>query len=327
MSIYSRRTFLKHSAMLTATAAASRIFLPEVIGSPHPANQQSSGSSFFKQAKSLDVIAHRGGDEQWPGETMYAFKRAVGIGVDVLEMDVYRTIDGHLVLMHNMTVNETTNGTGLINLLTLKKLQQLNAGFRWDKGEDNEQFYGKTLDEVPQAIRNELRVATLEEVFKTFPQTRMNIEMKLSALSPVEKLCRMIREYNMEDKVLVASFWHFYLKKFRRLCPNVATSASVAELINYKLRNTLPRANAIQVTPAVELEIRRQTLKIELPLLTKEFVQKAHDDGLKVHAWTINDAEEMKRIKDLCVDGIITDNPGRLLSVREQTPPAPCSQP
>lgn len=323
MSIYSRRTFLKRSAMLTGMAAAGRIFLPSVTGSPHTVNQQGYVPSFFAQAKSLDVIAHRGGEGERPGETMYAFKHAVEIGVDVLEMDIYRTIDGHLVLMHNMTVNETTNGTGLVSLMTLKKLRRLNAGFHWDKGDDKDKFYNKELDKVPEAIRDDLRVATLDEVFKTFPQMRMNIEMKLSALSPVERLCHMIQESNpsMKDKILVASFSHLYLRKFRRLCPDVATSASVAELINYKLFNKRPKASVIQITPDVELEIRRRTLKVELPLLTREFVKKAHDDGLKVHAWTINDAEEMKRIKDLGVDGIITDYPSRLLSVREQVPP------
>lgn len=314
MSIYSRRTFLKHSAMLTA-AAATRTLLPNVSGSTHAVNQQGSVPPFFAQAKSLDVIAHRGGEGERPGETMYAFKHAVGIGADVLEMDVYRTKDDHLVLMHNMTVNETTDGTGLVSLKTLNKLKQLNAGFNWDKGDDSGKFYNMKIDQVPPDIREDLRVATLDEVFRAFPQTRMNIEMKLSALSPVEKLCQMIREHNMEEKVLVASFWHFYLRKFRSLCPNVATSASVAELINYILLQRRPKASAIQLTPDVELEVRRRTLKIELPLLTQEFVEKAHADGLKVHAWTINDPEEMKRIKGLGVDGIITDYPSRLLSI------------
>jgi glycerophosphoryl diester phosphodiesterase len=326
MSTYSRRTFLKRSAMLTAMAAASRLYFPSAAASPQSLSRQGDGHAFFAQAKSLDVIAHRGGDNEWPGETMYAYRHAVGIGVDVLEMDVYRSKDGELVLMHNMTVNETTNGTGLVNRLRREELQQLNAGFNWDKGDDKDKFYRKELNKVPEDIRNDLRVATLEEVFKAFPQLRMNIEMKLSLLSPVEKLCDMIKKFHMEDKVLVASFWHFYLKKFRSLCPNVATSASVAELINYKLFNIRPNANAIQLTPEVEFEIARRTHKIKLPMLTREFVRKAHDDGLKVHAWTINDPDEIKRIRDLCVDGIITDSPTHLLSVREQSPPAPCGQ-
>jgi glycerophosphoryl diester phosphodiesterase len=212
MSIYSRRTFLKRSAMLTATAAAGRLFLPSVAGSPHSVNQQSSVPPFFAQAKSLDVIAHRGGDDERPGETMYAYKHAAEIGVDVLEMDVYRTIDNRLVLMHNMTVNETTNGKGLVSVMKLDKLKRLNAGFNWNKGDDSSKFYQKEIDDVPPEIRDDLRVATLDEVFKAYPQMRMNIEMKPSALSPVKELCRMIRESKMEDKVLVASFSHLYLR-------------------------------------------------------------------------------------------------------------------
>lgn len=318
MNIYSRRTFLKDCALLSATAAAGQILLREVTATPRTVNQQRPVPPFFAQAPTLDVIAHRGGDGERPGETMHAFRHAVAIGADVLEMDVYQTIDGHLVLMHNPTVNETTDGTGLVSLRTLKKLKQLNAGFDWDKGDDNRQFYKKKLDEVPAGIRNDLSIPTLDEVFTAFPHKRMNIEIKLSTLSAVEKLGEAIREYNMEDKVLVASFWHFYLRKFRRLYPEVATSASVAELINYKLTNKRPDAFAIQITPEVALELRRRTLKVKLPLLTREFVEKAHADGLKVHAWTINDTEQMKRVRDLGVDGIITDYPTHLLTVRDQ---------
>lgn len=326
MSTYSRRTFLKHSAMLTAAAAASRLFPASLIGSPHQSTQQGSGSSFFARAKSPDVIAHRGGDDERPGETMYAYKHAVEIGADVLEMDVYRTRDNHLVLMHNMTVNETTNGTGFVNLMRLEKLKRLNAGFHWNKGDDQKLFFNKPLDEVPEPLRDDLRVPTLEEVFKAFPHMRMNIEMKPAALPPVKELCQMIQELHMEENVLVASFSHLYLMKFRRLCPDVPTSASVAELINYKLFNKRPKASVIQVTPDIELEIKKRMLrrefrirklKIELPFLTPEFVKKAHSDGLKVHAWTINDKAEMKRIKELGVDGIITDKPTDLISLSQ----------
>lgn len=319
MSAYTRRTFLKEAAMLAASTAVTRILPGSVNGSVHAVTQQEPIPRFFAHAKSLDVIAHRGGDDEWPGETMYAFKHAVALGVDVLEMDVYRTIDHptHLVLMHNPTVNETTNGKGWVNSHTLPYLKGLNAGFHWNKGDDAGKFYGHKLEDVPPDIRNDLTVPTLEEVFNAFPQVRMNIEMKPSALSPVAKLCEMITD-KLEDKILVASFSHLYLSKFRERCPRVATSASVAELINYKLLNKRPKASVIQITPELELEIKKLGVKIKEPLLTQKFVDKAHNDGFKVHAWTINDCKEMELVKNMGVDGIITDYPSGLLSLRDQ---------
>ncbi len=318
MSVYSRRTFLKDAAMLTASTAASRILPSSVNGSVHAANQQTPVPPFFAHAKKLDVIAHRGGDDEWPGETMYAFKHAVALGVDVLEMDVYRTKDHQLVLMHNPTVKGTTNGKGLVSLHTVQTLKQLNAGFHWNKGDDAGKFYGKKLEDVPADIRNDLTVPTLAEVLTEFPTVRMNIEMKPSVLSPVETLCGMIKG-KFEDQILVASFSHLYLSNFRKLCPRVATSASALELINYKHLNKRPNASVIQITPELELEMKRLSkAKITVPLLDRPFVDKAHNDGFKVHAWTINNTDEMRRVINMGVDGIITDWPSGLLSIRDK---------
>lgn len=309
---YNRRTFLKHCAMWSVAAAAGRVRVPV---SGNPVNQQ---DSFFEAANQLDVIAHRGGDGERPGETMMAFRHAVGLGVDVLEMDIYQTMDGQLVLMHNPTVDETTDGSGSISSRTVEQLKQLNAGFHWAGEHDNRLFHKRKLRTVPARIRNDLTVATLDEVFTAFPQMRMNIEMKWSTISPVEKLGELIRRHQMEKKVLVASFRPLYLEQFRSLCPEVATSASVTELMNYKLFNKRPNAAAIQISPALKLELNKRATNVGVKLLTREFVDKAHRDGFKVHAWTINEIEQMRRIRDMGVDGIITDYPTRLLSIREQ---------
>src|SRR3954467_5906305 len=122
-----------------------------------------SDRPFFKLGKnSPEVIAHRGGGGEWPGETLYAFEKAVRLGVDILEMDVHGTIDGTLVLMHNDTVDETTDGTGRIRDLTLAEIKGLNAGYHWP----------------PEIRQLNIRVPTLQEVFEAFPGQRMNIEIK-----------------------------------------------------------------------------------------------------------------------------------------------------
>ena len=77
------------------------------------------------------VIAHKGGDGLWPGDTMYAFEKAVEIGADVLEMDAHITRDSHIVLMHDEEVNRTTDGTGIIEYMTLEELKELDAAYHW----------------------------------------------------------------------------------------------------------------------------------------------------------------------------------------------------
>src|SRR4051812_913215 len=126
-----RRAFIKWSATLAATVAAGRV-LPPTSASPHPVQPPAAEHPFFAQAKNHpEVIAHRGGNGQWPGETLLAYKEAVRIGVDVLEMDVYLTKDKRLALMHDVSVKKTTDGRGLIHKYTLAELQELNAAYNW----------------------------------------------------------------------------------------------------------------------------------------------------------------------------------------------------
>src|SRR6266487_6555266 len=131
------------------------------------------------------VIAHQGGDGLWPGDTMYAYENAVKIGADVLEMDAHITKDGQIVLMHDEKVDRTTDGTGLIEDLTLNQLKQLDTAYKWSN--DN----SKTFPYRGQGIQ----VPTLEELFQKFPQMRYVIEIKLTENHVDKPLCALIRAY------------------------------------------------------------------------------------------------------------------------------------
>lgn len=249
------------------------------------------------------VIAHQGGDGLWPGDTMYAFQRAVDMGVDMLEMDMHVTSDGVLVLMHDETVDRTTDGSGRLEDMTLAEVKALDAGYRWTPDE------GQTYPYRGKGIT----VATVEELFQAYPDMPMNIELKLVEKVPVaERFCELIRRYNMQDKVMVASFHQDAMDKFRGMCPEVTTSATQDEVINFFVRHVVglggtytPPAQAVQVP-------ERQG---PLTVLTPRFVKDAQRRGMDVHAWTINDEADMQRMIDLNVDGIITDNPDRLVKL------------
>ncbi len=249
------------------------------------------------------VIAHQGGEELWPSNTMVAYERAVAMGVDVLEMDLHITADGALVLMHDETVDRTTDGTGRLEKMTLAEVKALDAGYYWTDDD------GQTYPFRGQGIT----VATLEEVFQAFPAMPMNIEIKLVENTPVvEPFCQMIRQYGMQDKVLVASFHQDALDTFRAACPEVSTSTTQNEVINFFVRHAVGLAASYSpVAQAVQVPEYRSGIHI----LTPGFVNDAHSRGMDVHVWTVNEAEDMQRMIDLGVDGIITDRPDILLEL------------
>jgi glycerophosphoryl diester phosphodiesterase len=249
------------------------------------------------------VMAHQGGEELWPSNTLFAFERAVALGVDVLEMDLHITADGALVLIHDETVDRTTDGTGVVEQMTLAEVKALDAGHYWT--EDG----GQTFPFRGQGIT----VATLEEVFQAFPQMPMSIEIKRVDNLPVaEPFCQMIRQYAMQDKVLVASFHEDLMSEFRAACPEVATSTTQNEVINLFARHFVGLA-ASYSPPAQAVQAPEYRSGIQI--LTPRFIKDAHSRGMDVHVWTVNEAEDMQRMIDLGVDGIITDRPDILLEL------------
>lgn len=248
------------------------------------------------------VIAHQGGDGLWPGNTMFAFQNAADLGADVLEMDLHITSDGILVLMHDETVDRTTDGTGEIEAMTLDELKQLDAGYDWSPDE------GASFPFRGQGIT----VPTLEEVFAAFPEYRMTIEIKKTNASMAKPFCETIRAYNMQDKVLVASFHDERLKEFRAECPEVATSSAKNETTIFVLL-TKAFSGGFYSPKFYSLQVPEESGGITV--MTASFVRAAHARNLAVEPWTINDEETMRKFIEWGVDGLITDRPDIMLNV------------
>jgi len=248
------------------------------------------------------VIAHQGGDGLWPGDTMYAFEHAAELGVDVLEMDIHITKDGVLVVMHDETVDRTTDGSGNLEEMTLNEIKGLDAGFDWTPDD------GVTYPYRGQGIT----VPTLEEVFQAFPNYHMTIEIKKTDRSMAEPFCNLIREYGMQDKVLVASFHDERMEEFRQVCPKVATSSARQETTVFVLMSKVflgrlysPKFFALQVPEESS----------GITVMTAQFVRAAHERNLRVEPWTIDDPDQMKLYIDWGVDGLITDRPDLMLEL------------
>ena len=263
----------------------------------------SADHPYFAQDKNRPLLmAHRGGAGLWPENTLYGFKRAVDLGADVLETEVRRTGDGVLVLIHDSTVDRTTNGTGPINALTLAEAKTLDAGFNWSSDG------GRTFPFRGRGIK----VPALEEVFTAFPNMRVNIDIKQVEPSLVAQLCTMIQSFDMADRVMVASFNSRVIKEFRRECSQVATSLSAREVKLFYVMNFVFLGGAYR-TAAHALQVPEYQGKLRV--LTQRFIDAAHNLNLKVHAWTINETGDMRRLLNLGVDGIITDYPDRLITL------------
>ena len=251
------------------------------------------------------IVAHRGGSGLRPENTLLAFREAVSLGVDVLEMDVHSTRDEVLVVMHDDTVDRTTDGSGAIHDHSLVDLQKLDAGYQWSND-----------DGATHAYRGQgLQIPTLEEVLQAFPDERLNVEIKQFNPSITEALCHMIREHDAENRVLVASFDPGTMADFRNQCPEVATSGTAPEIRWYLTLQTL-YLGGLYRGPAEAFEVPPRLGDLEV--VTSDFVTGAHHHNVHVLVWTVNTEDEMKRLLDLGVDGILTDYPDRLIHLLHQ---------
>ncbi|MCA9977528.1 MAG: glycerophosphodiester phosphodiesterase [Anaerolineales bacterium] len=265
---------------------------------------------FFAGQSGPMVIAHQGGEELRPSNTMIAFQHAVDLGVDVLEMDIHMTQDGIIVVMHDATVDRTTDGSGAIQEMTFAEIETLDAGYYWTDDD------GATYPYRGQGIR----VPALAEVLQAFPDIPLNIEIKQAEPSIVVPFCDLLREYGMAEQVLVPSFDAETIAAMRATCPEVATSLVRPEVTQFWILNVLGLSAAFRA-PGEAIQVpERSTLPVlgEVQVVTERFVRNAHRHHVAVHVWTIDETDDMARLLDLGVDGLITDRPDRMLTLLER---------
>jgi glycerophosphoryl diester phosphodiesterase len=281
-------------AVVVATLAAA-YFVVAARAKPLPAHP-------FWDASAPRVIAHRGGRGLWPENTLYAFRRAAALGADVLEMDLRESADGEIVVLHDATVDRTTDGSGPVVALTLAELARLDAGYRWTAdGGATYPYRGR-----------DIRVPPLKEVFQALPQARMNLEMKSQGTRLAGALCALIRTHGMERRVVVASMEQAPMDAFRSACPRVATAATRDEVIRFARLSAFFLASLFEPRAEV-LQVPERAGSYEV--LTPRFTSGARRLNLKLDVWTVNEPEAMRRLADLPVDGIMTDYPDRLIAL------------
>lgn len=265
------------------------------------------------------AYAHQGGALEAPSSTLFALRRALEAGADALEMDVHATKDRHLVVCHDSTVDRTTEGSGDISSMALSELQGLDnaywfvAGMGAVRGQPEEDYVlrGRARDDP------ELRIATLDTVLDAFPDVPLNLDIKRTAPAVVayeDLLAETLARHGRSENVIVASFIDAATAVFRRHAPAIATSAGTRAVATF-WRAAHTGAEPPDL-PDVALQVPVRMGEIEV--IDQRLVEVAHERGLAVHAWTIDDPGEIERLVALGVDGIISDRPSVLAGVLDR---------
>ena len=286
-------------------------------------------------------FAHRGGVTDFPENTLYAYAEAARAGADVLEMDVYQTKDNQLVILHDLDVDRTTNGEGNVVDLTLAELRALDAAYWFvegagtphDRPEQDYTFRGIASGDKPPPAgysAEDFRIPTLEEALARFPANLINIELKpdLDGAGDYEQqIADVLRRYGRFTDVIAASFVDEAANNFKAVAPCVYTSVPLDQgtllvlgAIGDGVMPPVPEHITFQVPPDTSQIGEQIPDDFFLEVVTPDFIADSHAVNLAVQVWTINSCEEMLRMIDLGVDGIMTDKP-LLLEAILSTPP------
>lgn len=250
------------------------------------------------------VHAHGGGQHLRPDNTMLAFEHAAELGAHVLELDINITKDGELVVLHDTTVDRTTDGSGNVVDFTLSEILALDGAYNWRPP-------GGAAGEYPYRGQG-VTIPLLRDVFAAFPGQAINVEMKSPDARMPGALCDLITETGREHTVLVASFIQEHLYTFRELCPAVATSAGPDEAQTFVIMNYLGLGRLW--SPAMEsfqVPMKQGSIPVVNTMLRRGLAER----NVRLDVWTINDAETMNYLIDIRADGIITDVPDLALSL------------
>jgi glycerophosphoryl diester phosphodiesterase len=265
------------------------------------------------------AFAHQGGAFEGPSSTLFAIAQAIERGASAIELDVHATLDRTIVVSHDETVDRTTNHHGEIASLSLSQVREMDNAYWWIRGEDVSPGHAPERYVLRGKARSDRRfgVATLEEVVTAFPDVVLNLDIKRTSpdVEPYEQLLadELVR-LECTDSVIVASFLDDAIQRFRSLAPSVATSAATAETAAFYF--SLVERSTPVVAPVCAFQV--PATFGDLTVVDERFVLEAHNAGVAVHVWTVNDVDEMNRLLDLGVDGIVSDTPTPLVALLKE---------
>jgi glycerophosphoryl diester phosphodiesterase len=257
--------------------------------------------SFFNPSRP-QVFAHRGGCALGPENTIAAFDLGLAAGADGLELDVHLSADGVVVVCHDDTLDRTTRGSGPVRALTAAQLAEIDAGWRFSDGKGGYPFRERRVC-----------VPTLREVLRRYPGVPLIVEMKEDSAAIGRAVADEVRGAGAEDRVCAAGYGQQAIDAARAALPGMTTSACHPEvrLAVYRSLAGWPVRRA-----------RYQVYQVPewagvIPVASRRFIRHAHEGGLKVQVWTVDEERDMKRLLAWRVDGLISNRPDLAVRVRD----------
>ncbi|MFJ7952583.1 glycerophosphodiester phosphodiesterase [Lysinibacillus sp. NPDC096418] len=233
----------------------------------------------------MDIFAHRGVSEHYPENTGAAFYAASKLPIAGIELDVHLSADGELVVIHDETIDRTSNGEGYVKDFSLQQLRAYDYGSWFSK-----EFTGENIP-------------TLGEVLELFVGTAhlINIELKTDVFpyEGIESLViKEVAKHQMTERVIISSFNHESLQIVKQIAPYIETAALFAEILtDFTTYTSQIPANAIHVS---------------LPAAARKSVRTALEEGATIRVYTVNDIEYVKPLQQLGVHAIFTDDPVKI---------------
>ncbi len=243
------------------------------------------------------LFAHRGASAEAPENTLRAFELAAQAKVDVLEMDVHLSRDGVVVVHHDALLDRTTNGSGLLKLKDYDELRRLDAGYRFKGPDGGHAFRGGSC-----------RIPRLAEVLEAFPSFGFNIEVKQAVPSMVRAVLQELERHSPRE-VLLAAADGAIMRELEAAAPGVPLGLSAPQCWRVWWQAQLGRVPEQYRGRALQVPPRHWGI---VPVTSSRVLRCAHQAGLEVHVWTINDAVEAQRWLARGVDGLMSDDPRRI---------------
>lgn len=254
----------------------------------------------FQSSRPL-VFAHRGGAKLAPENTQVAFESGLAHGADGLELDVHLSADGLPVVIHDATLDRTTDRTGPVGRLTADELARVDAGHRFER-DGAWPFRGQGIG-----------VPTLESVLRRWASTRVIVEIKGAEQELAREVSRIVRATAAVDRVCVGSFHRVSMEVVRAEAPEVVTSASQPEVLQVLHRSWVRwpfagrrRYSAMQVPRSAG----------RLRVVSPAFINHVHRGGQVLQVWVVDAADDTTRLLDWGVDGVISDRPDLTVPAR-----------
>lgn len=227
-------------------------------------------------------FAHRGASGTFPENTLLAFEEAINIKASGIELDVHKTKDKKLVVIHDEDIERTFYGKGLVKDFTLEELKNFKC--REELFRDNERC----------------KIPTLEEVLDLIKETNLilNIEIKTDNIhyEGIEKdVIDLINRYSLNKRVILSSFNH----KTIQICKEIDKDIATGMLYDKPIENVIEYAK----------NIKADAIHPDKRLVSKELIEEAHKSNIDVNIYTVNEIEDMKRLKEYNADGLFTDYP------------------